>query len=310
MDNSTILIVDEVHEALHKKLKSHNYAIVELLNSTYTCIYDEIEKYHGLILRSCIKVDQKFIDKATKLKFIARAGAGMDNIDVDYAESKGIQCIHAAEGNANAVAEHTLGMLLSILNNFTKSYNEIVNGIWKREQNRGVELQLKTIGIIGYGNMGQAFAEKVAQLGARVIVYDKYKSNFSTHLIEEVSLEKLKLDSDILSIHLPLTNETKNLINSDFVNEFSKPIWLINTSRGEILNTNSIIKLIESEKIVGCALDVLEVEKADKLAKTEWFKPLTAFSNVLLTPHVAGWTFESYKKISHVLAAKILALKD
>ena len=250
---------------------------------------------------------------ADKLKFIARAGAGMENIDVAYAESKGIKCLHAPEGNKDAVAEQTIGMLLGLFNNLFKANKEVREGKWIREGNRGVELMGKTVGIIGYGNMGSAFAERLKGFGANVLVYDKYKKGFGTDFIKETSLEEIFKNADVLSLHTPLTAETNYLINDSFINKFSKNIYIINTARGKCLNTSDLVKNLKSGKVLGTCLDVLEYEMVsfealDTKQLPEAFQYLIQSDKVVLSPHIAGWTNESNEKIARVLAEKILSL--
>jgi D-3-phosphoglycerate dehydrogenase len=308
-----ILFIDSNHPVLHETL----------INAGHTCdlhyhwskdeISDNIHLYDGIVIRSRIKLTKELIDKATKLKFIARAGAGMENIDVPYAESKGIACIHAPEGNKDAVAEHAIGMLLSLFNNLCRANIQVREGKWIREGNRGVELMGKTVGIIGYGNMGAAFAERLKGFGVNVLVYDKYKKNFGTDTIIETSLEQLFQEADVVSLHTPLTDETKYLINDAFINHFKKNIYIINTARGKCLNTSELVKNLNSGKVLGACIDVLEFEAVsfeniDATSTPEAFKQLIESDKVILSSHIAGWTHESNEKIAKVLAEKILQI--
>jgi D-3-phosphoglycerate dehydrogenase len=308
-----ILFIDSNHPVLHETL----------INAGHTCdlhyhwskdeISDNIHLYDGIVIRSRIKLTKELIDKATKLKFIARAGAGMENIDVPYAESKGIACIHAPEGNKDAVAEHAIGMLLSLFNNLCRANIQVREGKWIREGNRGVELMGKTVGIIGYGNMGAAFAERLKGFGVNVLVYDKYKKNFGTDIIIETSLEQLFQEADVVSLHTPLTDETKYLINDAFINHFKKNIYIINTARGKCLNTSELVKNLNSGKVLGACIDVLEFEAVsfeniDATSTPEAFKQLIESDKVILSSHIAGWTHESNEKIAKVLAEKILQI--
>jgi D-3-phosphoglycerate dehydrogenase / 2-oxoglutarate reductase len=308
-----VLLIDTVHPALNEILSSKGM-LCDLDNtSSKEEILLKIQHYVGIVIRSRFKIDKDFLDKAKHLKFIARAGAGMENIDVPYAESLGIKCIHAPEGNRDAVGEHALGMLLMLFNNLKKADAEVRNGIWKREENRGHELKGKTVGIIGYGNMGSAFAQRLKGFDVEVLVFDKYKKNFGNEFIKESTLEELFEKADVLSLHIPLTDETKYMVNAAFFNSFKKPIYVINTARGKVLNTADLVEAIKNKKVLGACLDVLEYENvsfenidAEKLP--EPYKYLIKSDRVILSPHIAGWTFESHVKISEVLAEKILNL--
>lgn len=306
---SRILIVDDLHPVF----------IDEALRLGYQCDYHPeysleetlatIARYEGLVIRTKFRVDQQMIDAAKDLRFIARAGAGMDNVDVEYARSKGISCINAPEGNRDAVAEHAIGMLLSLMNNLRKADLEIRNGSWDREGNRGWELMGKTVALIGYGNTGQAMARKLSGFDVEVIAFDKYKTGYSDAYVREMSMEQVVKKADVLSFHIPLTRETRQMVNAEYMFHFRKPLFLINTSRGEIINTNTLIKEIQSGQILGAGLDVLESEGFPALSSTPWYRDLIANPKVLLSPHVAGWTYESYRKISVVLAEKLKNLR-
>lgn len=306
-----VLLIDTVHPALNEILSSKGM-LCDLDNtSSKEDILLKIQNYVGIVIRSRFKIDKDFLDKAKHLKFIARAGAGMENIDVPYAESLGIKCIHAPEGNRDAVGEHALGMLLMLFNNLKRADSEVRSGIWKREENRGHELKGKTVGIIGYGNMGSAFAQRLKGFDVEVLVFDKYKKNFGNEFIKESTLEELFEKADVLSLHIPLTDETKYMVNAAFLNSFKKPIYVINTARGKVLNTADLVEAIKNKKVLGACLDVLEYESisfenidAEKLP--EPLKYLINSDKVILSPHIAGWTFESHVKISEVLAEKIL----
>lgn len=307
-----ILIVDKVHDILIEKLEEKAYNLDYRFDISEKEAFEIIHKYDGIIIRSKFSLSKDFLSKAKKLKFIGRVGAGLENIDTAFAIEKGILCLNSPEGNRNAVGEQALGMLLSLMNNLNKADIEVKNGIWKREENRGHELTEKTIGIIGYGNMGSAFAEKLKGFGNNVIAYDKYKHNFSDNYVREVSLETIFDETDVLSIHVPLTDETYYMVDGDFINQFRKPFWLINTARGSVINTLHLVENLEYGKINGAALDVLELEKANfeelhQLEKLpEYFQRLIQFKNVILSPHVAGWTHESNRKLSEVMANKII----
>ncbi|WDF78081.1 NAD(P)-dependent oxidoreductase [Mucilaginibacter sp. KACC 22773] len=306
---NNILIVDDVHPIFMEQAEAKGY----------TCDYRPIIKteealqiignYAGLVIRSKFQVTKQVFDLATNLQFVARAGAGMDNIDEAYAAQKGIKLINAPEGNSDAVGEHAIGLLLSLMNNFNRGDAEIRNGKWEREGNRGYELKGKTVGIIGYGHMGHSFARKLSGFQVDVIAYDKYKTGFSDRYAREVSMEQIVKLSDVLSIHVPLTSETNGLIDDEYLFHFKKPIFFINTSRGKTAKVSSVLKAIKEGKILGAGLDVLEVEKFPTLAEQAWYDELRQSGKVILSPHVAGWTFDSYRKISEVMAEKLPNLK-
>lgn len=309
MANKSILIVDDLHPAFKQEAEALGYVVSDEPLFTREQTLAVIKDYEGLAVRTKFQVDRELIDAAPKLKFIARAGAGMDNVDEAYAQSKGIACINAPEGNADAVAEHAMGMLLSLMNKLRQADQQVRAGIWDREGNRGWELKGKTVGIIGYGYMGKSFAQKLHGFGVQVIAYDKYKTGFSDAYAREVSMEEIVKFSDVLSLHLPLTRETRNLVDTEYLFHFRKPIFFLNTSRGEIVNTSAVLKAIADGKILGAGLDVLEVEKFPALAEQNWYAELAKNDKVVLSPHVAGWTFESYRKISEVLAEKLKNLE-
>ena len=271
-----------------------------------------IPQYDGVVLRSKFKITKEIIDSAPDLKCIARVGAGMENIDVAYATQKGISCVNSPEGNRDAVAEHVLAMLLTLFNNIIRANAEVRTGKWLREENRGIELCGKTVGIIGYGNMGAAFAKRLQGFGVNVLAYDKYKKNFGNDFVKEVTLEELFEQADILSLHTPLTEETQYLINDAFINRFKKNIYIINTARGKCLNTADLVKHMQSEKVLGACLDVLEYEAISfegiEIKKMPMpMQYLIKSDQVILTPHIAGWTQESNVKLAEFLALKIIA---
>lgn len=305
-----ILFIDSNHPVLHETLQKAGHVCDLHYHWTREDILKSIHLYDGVVIRSRIQIDKELIDKASNLKFIARAGAGMENIDTVYAESKSIQCLHAPEGNKDAVAEHAIGMLLALFNNMLRSNAEVREGKWIREGNRGIELFGKTVGIIGYGNMGSAFAERLKGFGVRVLAYDKYKKGFGNELVRETDMSELFREADVLSLHTPLTNETKYLINDAFMNSFSKNIYIINTARGKCLNTADLVKNIRSGKVSGACLDVLEYEMSsfeglDTTSLPEALQFLVNSDQVVLSPHIAGWTHESNQKIALVIAQKI-----
>ena len=308
-----ILFLDTVHSYLQEELERSGMKCELNNTSTYEEIKNIIHEYNGIIIRSRFKLDKSIIDRATNLKFIARAGAGLENIDIAYAGSKGIHCIHAPEGNRDAVGEHALGMLIALFNNLCKANAEVRNGIWIREGNRGIELMGKTVGIIGYGNMGTAFAKRLQGFEVKVLAYDKYKQNYADTYAIEATLENIFEEADVLSLHVPLTDETNYMVNDTFINKFKKNIYIINTARGKVINTNDLVKNMRSGKVLGACLDVLEYENLsfeniEKVHLPEAFEYLIKSEKVVLSPHIAGWTQESNLKIAMVLAEKIKIL--
>ena len=305
-----ILIVDDIHPIFIEKAEALGYTCDYRPTIKPAEALEIIGDYEGLVIRSKFNVDRKVIDTATSLRFVCRAGAGLDNIDEAYATEKGITLINASEGNMDAVGEHAVGLLLALMNNFRASDMQIRDGIWDREGNRGYELKGRTVGIIGYGFMGKSFAKKLSGFEVNVIAYDKYKTGFSDQYAREVSMEEIVKHSDVLSLHVPLTAETNGLVNEEYLFHFKKPIFFINTSRGKTTKVRAVLDAIKQGKILGAGLDVLEVEKFPALAEQEWFRDLKTSGRVLLTPHVAGWTFESYRKISEVMADKLALIRD
>jgi len=270
-----------------------------------------IEKYDGIVIRSRFPIDKQFLDAAKNLKFIARVGAGLENIDLAYAEKKAVKLFSAPEGNRNAVGEHSLGLILNLFNKINTANAEVKNGEWKREANRGIELDGKTVGIIGYGNMGKAFAKKLRGFEAEVIFYD-LKPDIENGDAKQVSLEELQQKADVLSLHVPITETTNKMVDNAFIQKFSKAFWLINTARGECVLTKDLVKALKSKKIRGAGLDVLEYEKSsfenlfrDKSEMPADFRYLIQAENVILSPHVAGWTVESKEKLARVVVRKI-----
>ena len=303
-----ILIVDDLHPLFMEMVEANGYHCDYQPTIKPEEAYEIIGNYEGLAIRSKFLVTPAIIDKATKLQFICRSGAGMDNIDETYATQKGIIRINAPEGNRDAVGEHAVGMLLSLMNNFQRADAEIREGIWAREANRGIELKGKTVGIIGYGHMGSSFAQKLSGFGVNVIAYDKYKTGFSDQYAHEVSMEEIVKYADVLSLHVPLTSETRGLVDDEYLFHFKKPIFFINTSRGNVVKTQAVLNAIKQGKILAAGLDVLEQEKFPALGEQAWFEELKRSGKVLLSPHVAGWTFESYRKLSEVMAEKLIKM--
>ncbi len=305
-----IIIAEPTHEILEKELKKKGFDCDYFPSITFQKLKSIIPKYDGLIIRSKFKIDKEFINSASKLKFIARAGAGMENIDIQYAQSKNVVCINSPEGNKDSVGEHVLGMLLTLFHKISISNKEINKGIWNRK-NIGVEMFGKTVGILGYGNMGSSFAKRLKGFGVDVIAYDKYKTKFSDEFVTEVNEQEYFERTDILSIHVPLTDETLFLVNNSYINNFKKTIYIANTARGKIINTDDLVNNLKSGKIKGAVLDVLEYEKTSfenifSGKNSISLNYLISSDNVILTPHIAGSSDESYKKIAKVLAEKII----
>ncbi|WP_316791019.1 2-hydroxyacid dehydrogenase [Pedobacter frigoris] len=308
MNKGKILIVDDLHPAFKEAAIQMGYGVDDMPLITRAETLSVIKNYEGIAVRTKFLIDQELLELAANLKFVARAGAGLDNIDEVYAVKKGIHLLNAPEGNSDAVGEHAIGMLLSLMNNFRKGDIEIRNGIWDREGSRGYELKGKTVGIIGYGHMGQRFARKLSGFEVNVIAYDKYKTGFSDQYAREVSMEEIVKHSDVLSLHIPLTAETRQMVNEEYFFHFRKPIFFINTARGEVVDTKAVLKAIHQNTILGAGLDVLQTEKFPALAQQDWYNELIQSGKVILTPHVGGWTFDSYRKISEVLAEKLKRL--
>jgi len=307
-----VLIIDEMHESITSLLKELNLEVEYLPQIKREEIISIIGNYEGLIVRSKTQIDAELLQNANRLKFVARAGAGVDNVEVEALEKRNIPLINAPEGNRDALAEHAMGMLLSLFNKINTADQEVRSGKWDREGNRGVELMGKTVGLLGFGNMGSAFAKRLSSFACKIIAYDAEKTGFSNEYVEEVNLEKLKAEAQILSLHIPMNAQNKGIINYEFLLGFKKLDYIINTSRGEVLILKDLLKLLKSGKIKGVALDVLENEKINSLNKEELlvFQELTSLKEVLLTPHVAGWSFESYEKINIVLSQKIKLLVE
>jgi D-3-phosphoglycerate dehydrogenase len=307
-----ILHIDSNHPLLLEQLQQAGFTNHEDYKSTKEEIEAKIQDYTGIVIRSRFKIDKTFIDKATNLKFIARVGAGLESIDCDYATSKNIHLIAAPEGNRNAVGEHTLGMLLSLFNKLNRADKLVREGNWIREGNRGYELEGKTVGIIGYGNMGKSFAKKIKGFDVTVLCYD-IQENVGDENAQQVSLQELQQKADVISLHIPWTPETDKMVETKFINSFAKPFWLLNTSRGKNVITADIVDALKSGKILGAGLDVLEYEKLSfenlflDSEKPAAFQYLLDSENVILTPHIAGWTFESHEKLAQTIVDKIKA---
>ncbi|MBK9291499.1 MAG: hypothetical protein IPM52_07725 [Bacteroidetes bacterium] len=309
-----VLFADTAHPSLTDLLEAQGFQCVGLgPDQGYNDCLEAIHDCVGLIIRSRFPVDQHLLDAAGQLRFIGRVGAGMENIDVEYAQAKGVICLNAPEGNRDAVAEQAIGMLLMLFNNLLRADSEVRQGIWRREANRGIEIGGKTIAIIGYGNTGGAFARKLSGFEARVLAYDKYKTGFSDSFVQETGMERVFAEADVLSLHVPLTDETRYLVNYDYLKQFRKPVYLINTSRGPVVHTASLLRAMDEGLVKGACLDVLEFEETsfESLKTGHWpeaFSQLVRRGNVVLSPHIAGWTHESNIKMAAILAQKIEAL--
>ena len=296
-----ILIADRTHEVLEDKLREAGFVVSVEPDHDYESLVAAAQGCVGLVVRSKVIIDSKFIDRVSSLSCIGRVGAGMETIDVEYAESKGISCLNSPEGNRDAVGEHAVGLLLALLDNIARADAEVRQGLWRREANRGLELGNLTVGIIGYGNMGQSFAKRLSGFGCRVVIYDKYK--------EIGTLEEVQRKADVVSFHVPLTDETHHYLDAGFIEAMAKPFFVVNTARGAVVDTEALVQGLERGKVRGAALDVLEYEnmQADGLGDVPvsmqylMRSPLT-----VLTPHVAGWTVESKYKLAAVLADKMI----
>lgn len=308
----TIIIVDSIHDSIFDPLKNIGYEVVYIPEATREDIKMHLKNATGMIIRSKTTVDEDLLKHAQGLRFVGRAGAGLDLFDLTCLKDRNIEVLSSPEGNRDAVAEHAVGMILAVLNHFKKSDQQLRSFKWLREDNRGLELSSLTVGIIGYGNIGQAFAERLKSFGCRLLAYDKYKSGFGGDLVEEVEMDAIYNEVDILSLHIPLTKETDHMVNERFINSFRKPILLINTSRGAIADWNIFPQFLENGKLLGLGLDVLPVENPESMEEQEkkLFTFLVKNPNVIMTPHVAGWTKESLVKINLALVEKITKLSQ
>lgn len=314
MQNSgDVLFIDSAHPSLAEALTKIGYRCIFEPDISVEGLIKMMPVLSGIIVRSRFRIDKHILQHAVRLRFVGRVGSGMENIDVAYAESKGIACLNSPEGNRQAVGEHAAGMLLALVNKICVADMEVRQGLWKREQNRGVELHGKTLGIVGYGNTGSAFARCISGFGMEVLAYDKYKRGYGSQLVRETDMEEIFRSADILSLHIPLNKETIHLADAQFFSKFKKGIYLVNTSRGGIVDTAGLLAALGSGQVTGAALDVLEYEHLsfehlDFNALPDRFRQLASLPNVVLTPHVAGWTRESRVKLSAVLAEKIRQL--
>ena len=304
-----ILLLDKNHPLITEQLSEKGFVLEEDFSSSYEQVLEKIHLYEGVIIRSRIPLDAHFLEKAKNLKFIARVGAGMENIDISKAQELGIKLINSPEGNKDAVAEHVIGTLLVLMNRLFISSNEVKKGIWLREENRGEEILGKTFGIIGYGNMGKAVAKRLSGFGCKTIFYD-IKPNLSDEFATQVSLQELQENADILSLHTPLTEDTLYMIDEEFISKMKKNFYFINTARGKNLKTSALVNALKSGKVKGACLDVLEYEKTsfeNLEMKNEDLEYLLNSEKAIITPHIAGWTHESKIKLAQVIVNKILA---
>ncbi len=312
MSDKQVVFIDSVHPVLEQKLRQAGMNCLDHTKTSFENLLPFLAKAYGVVIRSRFTIDTHFLSLCPNLKFIARSGSGLENIDTKICRELGIRVYNSPEGNRNAVAEHALGMLLSLFHKIQKADKEIRNGEWSRESNRGEELDGKTVGIIGYGNNGSAFAKKLRGFDVRVLAHDKYKSGFGDHFVQECTLNAILEQADVLSFHIPQNKETRFIFNDDFVSKMHKPFYVLNLSRGKIVETEALVSGLKSGKIKGAGLDVLEFESKSFESFFEQelpssFSYLISAENVVLTPHVGGWTTESYIKLSSVLAEKILA---
>ncbi len=306
-----ILITAKTHPYLKESFEQNDYTVLYEPDISYEELLQKISLVKGLVVTTRLKIDRAILDKATQLKWIGRLGSGMELIDTEYAATKNIICLSSPEGNRNAVAEHALAMLLSVKNNIVKSANEVKQGNWIRDENRGSEIAGNTIGIIGFGNTGQSFAKLISVFGGTIMAYDKYKKDFGDDYVREAEMDQISKYADIISFHVPLSSETENMADKDFFESLKNKPFIINTSRGNVINTSALIEALETGKISGAALDVLENEKLVTLTKIqkEQLEYLLKQDNILITPHIAGYSHEAFYKMSEVLINKLKVLE-
>lgn len=309
-----ILVTDKTHPVLPDRLRAAGHEVTVDTSLDYDSLLARVGDYDALVVRSKIIIDRDFLDHARHLRCIGRVGAGMETIDVDYAESLGIRCLNSPEGNRDAVGEHAVGLLLALFDHIARADAEVRQGLWQREANRGLEVKGKTVGVIGFGNMGRAFAQRLRGFECTVVAYDKYKpAGYAPEWVEEVTLDELQRRADVVSLHVPLTDETRYMVDAAFLHAFAKDIFLINTARGPVVKTRDLVAALEEGKVQGAALDVLEYEDMSKdglqASLAERLTPLLS-QRVVLTPHVAGWTVESKEKLAQALAGKMIDILE
>ncbi len=306
-----MIITGNAHEYLSRALTNEGYEVAYQPQITYDELYAQIDTLTGLVLTTRILVDKHLLDAANNLKWIGRLGSGMENIDVAYAATKKIICVNSPEGNRTAVAEQGLGMLLQLINNLSRATAEVKQGIWLRDENRGIELTGKTVGIIGFGNTGEALAKLLQPFDVTVLAYDKYRAGFGGGYIKEANLEQIARYAQVISFHLPLTVETKHMADTKFFNALEQKPYILNTSRGKVIDTAALLQALEYEQVAGAALDVLENEnlKTYTPAENKQLQQLLSYHNVLVTPHIAGYTHEAHYKMSEILYKKIRAIQ-
>ena len=306
----SVLIADQTHPILPARLREAGFSVSVEPHHDYRSLLAAVQGYTALVVRSKVVIDRAFIDASPSLRCIGRVGAGMETIDVDYAEHHGIRCLNSPEGNRDAVGEHTVGLLLALLNHIARADAEVRQGLWQREANRGHELGALTVGIIGFGNMGRAFAQRLSGFGCRLLAYDKYlPAGFAPDYVHEAPLDELQREADVVSFHVPLTDETRHYLDRRFIQQMARPFYAVNTSRGAVVDTAALADALDGGQVLGAALDVLEYEDMTKdglSARPEPVERLMHSPRTVLTPHVAGWTVESKYKLAAVLADKII----
>lgn len=305
-----IIVIDKVHDILFEMLQNKGFEVDDFRNIDAKDVENKLANYDGIVIRSKIKLTAEILSKLKKLKFIARVGAGMESIDIEFAKKNNIVLINSPEGNRDSVGEHAVGLILSLLHKINIANNEAKQGIWNREANKCIELMGKTVGIIGYGNMGSATAHRLSGFDVNVISYDKYKTNYTDGYTKEVEMDEIFEKTDILSLHVPLQHDTVYLIDNEYLSKFKKPIFIINTARGKIIRTSDLIQKINEQKVLGAGLDVLEYEDISfnklNLEQNNILKTIQTLPNVILTPHTAGVSYESSIKLAKVTAQKII----